>query len=178
MFWNCLFRWKCNKFASAKSSPKCYHFWDYFIFSKRHNEPPKIGKKSPNLVTLAEFEAQQRCIFLKIGLLSFGGKQFRCMERLSKRQFKHCFYGRKTLSDKYVSFPSLEDKTDPIITNSMPFVVDFLWQEWSYSIPEHSYILCAYWQEEWRVSENILKEKSPNLPNWTVNKIFIVLFTI
>ncbi len=26
--------------------------------------------------------------------------------------------------------------------------------------------------------EYVLKAKSPNLPNWTVNKIFIVLFTI
>ncbi len=35
-----------------------------------------------------------------------------------------------------------------------------------------------YSQEEWRLLENVLKAKSPNLPNWTVNKIFIVLFTI
>jgi hypothetical protein len=28
-----------------------------------------------------------------------------------------------------------------------------------------------YRQEEWPVSENVLKAKSPNLPNWTVNKI-------
>jgi hypothetical protein len=35
-----------------------------------------------------------------------------------------------------------------------------------------------YRQEESPVSENVLKAKSPNLPNWTVNKIFIVLFTI
>jgi hypothetical protein len=35
-----------------------------------------------------------------------------------------------------------------------------------------------YRQEEWPVSKNVLKAKSPNLANWTVNKIFIVLFTI
>jgi len=38
--------------------------------------------------------------------------------------------------------------------------------------------ILRYRQEEWPVSENVLKAKSPNLPKWTVNKIFIVLFTI
>jgi hypothetical protein len=33
-------------------------------------------------------------------------------------------------------------------------------------------------KEECTVSEIVLKAKSPNLPNWTVNKIFIVLFSI
>jgi hypothetical protein len=28
-----------------------------------------------------------------------------------------------------------------------------------------------YRHEEWPASENVLKAKSPNLPNWTVNKI-------
>ena len=29
-----------------------------------------------------------------------------------------------------------------------------------------------YWQEEWPMSEKVLKAKSPNLPNWTVNNFF------
>jgi len=32
--------------------------------------------------------------------------------------------------------------------------------------------MIAYRQEEWPVSENVLKAKSPNLPNWTVNNFF------
>ncbi len=41
----------------------------------------------------------------------------------------------------------------------------------------YSYAECRnadshYRQEEWPVSENVLKAKSPNLPNWTVNKNF------
>ncbi len=39
-------------------------------------------------------------------------------------------------------------------------------------------VKCLYRQEEWPVSEIVLKAKSPNLPKWTVNKIFIVLFTM
>ena len=39
-------------------------------------------------------------------------------------------------------FPSLVDKTDPIIQKLTPFVVNSLQQERSCSIPEHSFILC------------------------------------
>jgi hypothetical protein len=38
-----------------KGAPKVAIILDYFIFSKNHNEPPKVAqlaKKSPNLVTL------------------------------------------------------------------------------------------------------------------------------
>ena len=41
-------------------------------------------------------------------------------------------------------FPSLVDKTDPIIQKLTPFVVNSLQQERSCRIPEHSFILCAY----------------------------------
>ncbi len=35
MFWNCLFRWKCNKFAKVKSSPKCRHFFELLHLFKK-----------------------------------------------------------------------------------------------------------------------------------------------
>jgi hypothetical protein len=49
MFWNRLFRWKCNKFAKAKSSPNCHHFPGYQIYFFRNlNEPPKAAQLSKN----------------------------------------------------------------------------------------------------------------------------------
>jgi len=35
MFWNCLFGLKCNKFATAKSSPKCNHFFGLLYLFKK-----------------------------------------------------------------------------------------------------------------------------------------------
>jgi len=35
MFWKCLFRWKCNRFAQTKNSPKCcYYFGLLHLFKK------------------------------------------------------------------------------------------------------------------------------------------------
>ncbi len=61
MFWNCLFRWKCIKFATAKSSPKCYHFLGLLhLFKKsRASKSSPIGEKSPNLVTLLTKEEKK-----------------------------------------------------------------------------------------------------------------------
>ena len=42
MFWNWLFRWKCNKFAKQKVAQNVAISLGYFIFSKDHNEPPKV----------------------------------------------------------------------------------------------------------------------------------------
>ncbi len=55
MFWNCLFRWKCNKFAEIKSSPKnCHYFGLLHLFKKSQwaSKSNPTGKKLPNLVTL------------------------------------------------------------------------------------------------------------------------------
>ncbi len=35
MFWSCLFRWKCNKFALTKSSLKCCHYFGLLHLSKK-----------------------------------------------------------------------------------------------------------------------------------------------
>jgi hypothetical protein len=41
-------------FAQAKVSPKCHHFFGYFIFTKNHSAPKSgpIVARLPNLVTL------------------------------------------------------------------------------------------------------------------------------
>jgi hypothetical protein len=54
VLWNCLFRSKCYKFALAKSSPKCCHFFGLFYLFKKSlwvSKSSQIGKEI-NLVTL------------------------------------------------------------------------------------------------------------------------------
>ncbi len=48
MLWNWLFRWKFNKFALTKSSPKSRHYFGLIILTKNHNEPPKVAQLAKN----------------------------------------------------------------------------------------------------------------------------------
>ncbi len=54
ILWTTLLRWKCNRFAWQKIAQNIAISLGYFIFSKNHNEPPKVAQlaKTPNLVTL------------------------------------------------------------------------------------------------------------------------------
>jgi hypothetical protein len=46
MFWDCLFRWKCNRFAQRKNCPKsCDSFG---LLHQNHTEPPKVAQLVKN----------------------------------------------------------------------------------------------------------------------------------
>jgi len=49
MFWKCLFRWKCSKFAQAKSSPKCHHFLGllHLFFNPESSKAAQLAKNHP-----------------------------------------------------------------------------------------------------------------------------------
>ncbi len=49
MLWNCLFKWKFNKFAWTKNSPKSSHYFGLLhSFKNHHNEPPKVAQLAKN----------------------------------------------------------------------------------------------------------------------------------
>ncbi len=60
VFWKCLFRWKCNKFALSKSSLK----WLLHLFkkSKWPYKSSPMGEKSLNLVTLFVDNGWKLCV--------------------------------------------------------------------------------------------------------------------
>ncbi len=79
MFWNWLFKLKCNKFIQQKVAQNFAIYLGYFIFSKNHNQPPKVAQLAKKIAQSGHPDGG-------------GGVRSKCSKRLPDCQITKCTY--------------------------------------------------------------------------------------